>query len=121
MEVNAAIQRLEGGVRKLAQSAEAVAHLEENLKVCGLRRVREKGVAGKRVNMRDLASASVDVPNVDSGATNAVCCHRRRSRSFSVVPYTAAYDIARADVGGQLMLASAEEKRAQADKIAEQV
>lgn len=33
LEVDAAIQRLEGGVLKLAQSADAVANLEENLKV----------------------------------------------------------------------------------------
>lgn len=33
MEADAAIQRLEGGVLKLAESAEAVANLEENLKV----------------------------------------------------------------------------------------
>ncbi|CAM9114065.1 unnamed protein product, partial [Sphacelaria rigidula] len=33
LEVDAAIQRLEGGVLKLAQSADAVASLEENLKV----------------------------------------------------------------------------------------
>ncbi len=34
IEADAAIQRLEGGVLKLAESAEAVANLEENLKVC---------------------------------------------------------------------------------------
>ena len=33
VEADAAIQRLEGGVLKLAESAEAVANLEENLKV----------------------------------------------------------------------------------------
>lgn len=33
IEADAAIQRLEGGVLKLAESAEAVASLEENLKV----------------------------------------------------------------------------------------
>lgn len=33
IEADAAIQRLEGGVLKLAESAEAVANLEENLKV----------------------------------------------------------------------------------------
>lgn len=33
VEADAAIQRLEGGVLKLAESADAVAHLEENLKV----------------------------------------------------------------------------------------
>lgn len=32
-EADSAIQRLEGGVLKLAESAEAVANLEENLKV----------------------------------------------------------------------------------------
>lgn len=35
IEADAAIQRLEGGVLKLAESAEAVANLEENLKVLG--------------------------------------------------------------------------------------
>lgn len=33
VEADAAIQRLEGGVLKLAESAEAVANLEDNLKV----------------------------------------------------------------------------------------
>ena len=32
-EVGGAIQRLEDGVRKLAESAEAVANLEDNIKV----------------------------------------------------------------------------------------
>lgn len=36
IEADAAIQRLEGGVLKLAESAEAVANLEENLKVLGV-------------------------------------------------------------------------------------
>lgn len=36
IEADAAIQRLEGGVLKLAESAEAVANLEENLKVFGV-------------------------------------------------------------------------------------
>lgn len=36
VEADAAIQRLEGGVLKLAESAEAVANLEENLKVFGV-------------------------------------------------------------------------------------
>lgn len=40
VEADAAIQRLEGGVLKLAESAEAVANLEENLKVCMSRQFR---------------------------------------------------------------------------------
>lgn len=37
VEADAAISRLEGGVLKLAESAEAVANLEDNLKVIALK------------------------------------------------------------------------------------
>lgn len=45
MEADAAIQRLEGGVLKLAESAEAVANLEENLKV--FRVIVSKMISGR--------------------------------------------------------------------------
>lgn len=55
IEADAAIQRLEGGVLKLAESAEAVANLEENLKVLKLCTWYLKETRGKCVAVLQLS------------------------------------------------------------------
>ncbi|CAB1104525.1 unnamed protein product [Ectocarpus sp. CCAP 1310/34] len=62
IEADAAIQRLEGGVLKLAESAEAVANLEENLKVMLASAEEKRAQADK---MADQVGPYVDVVRME--------------------------------------------------------